>query len=223
MRRTSRSRSSTSAWSHGAPRAKPRMPAAGPGKHAGAHERRLSCTPSEAGRLRRLRARLADAGHGSCRGRRSSRNTDRRRSSIRATPARSRPPVSSSFRYAMAAMIDPVTLEVIRNTLPAIANEMAADLQRTSYNMMIYEVCDFCTALIGHQRPADLAECRRRLALRRRSRRHHRRRRRPLGRGWIRATSDVFITNHQRVAGQHLNNIVIYMPSFTPASSSASR
>jgi N-methylhydantoinase B/oxoprolinase/acetone carboxylase alpha subunit len=29
-------------------------------------------------------------------------------------------------------MLDPVTLEVIRNTLPAIANEMAADLQRTS-------------------------------------------------------------------------------------------
>ena len=48
-------------------------------------------------------------------------------------------------------MIDPVTLEVIRNTLPAIANEMAADLQRTSYNMMIYEVCDFCTALTDAQ------------------------------------------------------------------------
>ena len=46
------------------------------------------------------------------------------------------------------AMIDPVTLEVIRNTLPAIANEMAADLQRTSYNMMIYEVRDFCCGLI---------------------------------------------------------------------------
>ncbi len=44
--------------------------------------------------------------------------------------------------------LDPVTLEVIRNALPAIANEMAADLQRTSYNMMIYEVRDFCTALV---------------------------------------------------------------------------
>ena len=44
--------------------------------------------------------------------------------------------------------LDPVTLEVIRNALPAIANEMAADLQRTSYNMMIYEVRDFCTALL---------------------------------------------------------------------------
>ncbi len=28
--------------------------------------------------------------------------------------------------------LDPVTLEVIRNALPAVANEMAADLQRTS-------------------------------------------------------------------------------------------
>jgi N-methylhydantoinase B/oxoprolinase/acetone carboxylase alpha subunit len=33
--------------------------------------------------------------------------------------------------------LDPVTLEVIRNALPAISTEMAADLQRTSYNMML--------------------------------------------------------------------------------------
>ena len=44
--------------------------------------------------------------------------------------------------------LDTVTLEVIRNALPAVANEMAADLQRTSYNMMIYEVRDYCTALL---------------------------------------------------------------------------
>ncbi|MGB7035858.1 MAG: hydantoinase B/oxoprolinase family protein, partial [Xanthobacteraceae bacterium] len=51
-------------------------------------------------------------------------------------------------RAARRVTLDPVTLEVIRNALPAIANEMAADLQRTSYNMMIYEVRDFCTALV---------------------------------------------------------------------------
>ena len=49
----------------------------------------------------------------------------------------------------MTVKLDPVTLEVIRNALPAIANEMAADLHRTSYNMMIYEVRDFCTALVA--------------------------------------------------------------------------
>ena len=48
--------------------------------------------------------------------------------------------------------LDIVTLEVIRNALPAVANEMAADLQRTSYNMMIYEVRDFCTAVLSADR-----------------------------------------------------------------------
>ena len=107
--------------------------------------------------------------------------------------------------------LDPVTLEVIRNTLPAIANEMAADLQRTSYNMMIYEVCDFCTALttpagqlmsqniggVSHF-VADLGVIIEDIVARRERE------------GFC--EGDVFITNHQRVAGQHLNNIVIYMP-----------
>jgi len=33
----------------------------------------------------------------------------------------------------MSAKLDPVTLEVIRNALPAIAKRDGADLQRTSY------------------------------------------------------------------------------------------
>ncbi len=108
-------------------------------------------------------------------------------------------------------MLDPVTLEVIRNTLPAIANEMAADLQRTSYNMMIYEVCDFCTTLtdakgrlisqnvggVSHF-VADLGVIIEDIV----------QREGPDGF----SPEDVFITNHQRVAGQHLNNVVIYMP-----------
>ena len=49
----------------------------------------------------------------------------------------------------MSTELDTVTLEVLRNALPAVANEMAADLQRTSYNMMIYEVRDYCTALLN--------------------------------------------------------------------------
>src|SRR3954447_10435976 len=51
-------------------------------------------------------------------------------------------------RRETGAGLDPVTLEVMRNTLPAIADEMSYDLQRTSYNMMIYEVRDYCTALL---------------------------------------------------------------------------
>jgi len=51
--------------------------------------------------------------------------------------------------YAVTARLDPVTLEVIRNALPAVANEMAADLQRTSCDMSSHGVRDFCTALVS--------------------------------------------------------------------------
>src|SRR6478752_2550006 len=109
--------------------------------------------------------------------------------------------------------LDTVTLEVIRNALPAVANEMAADLQRTSYNMMIYEVRDYCTALLNTKGElisqnvggvshfvADLGVL--------------------VTDGMQRygaagfKPGDVIITNHQAVAGQHLNNVVIYMPYF---------
>jgi N-methylhydantoinase B len=109
--------------------------------------------------------------------------------------------------------LDPVTLEVIRNALPAVANEMAADLQRTSYNMMIYEVRDFCTALVDPKGQlisqnvggvshfvADLG-----VIITDGMKRYGEK-------GF--APGDVIITNHQAVAGQHLNNIVIYMPYF---------
>jgi N-methylhydantoinase B len=109
--------------------------------------------------------------------------------------------------------LDPVTLEVIRNALPAIANEMAVDLQRTSYNMMIYEVRDFCTALVNTDGElisqnvggvshfvADLG-----VVVADGMRRYGREGFKP---------GDVIITNHQAVAGQHLNNVVIYMPYF---------
>lgn len=109
--------------------------------------------------------------------------------------------------------LDAVTLEVIRNALPAVANEMAADLQRTSYNMMIYEVRDYCTALLDTKGElisqnvggvshfvADLGV----LVVDGMKR---------YGRDGFRP-GDVLITNHQAVAGQHLNNVVIYMPYF---------
>jgi N-methylhydantoinase B len=109
--------------------------------------------------------------------------------------------------------LDAVTLEVIRNALPAIANEMAADLQRTSYNMMIYEVRDFCTALINTEGElisqnvggvshfvADLG-----VIITDGMKRY--------GKDGFKP-GDVIITNHQAVAGQHLNNIVIYTPLF---------
>ena len=44
--------------------------------------------------------------------------------------------------------ISPITVEVVRNGLAHIANEMATVLRKTSYNMMIYEVGDYCCAVV---------------------------------------------------------------------------
>lgn len=107
--------------------------------------------------------------------------------------------------------LDLVTLEVIRNGLPAITNEMSFALQRTSYNMMIYEVRDYCCGLIDVNGDllsqntggvshfvADLGTVIRDGITR-------------YGRDGFKP-GDVIITNHQRVAGQHLNNVVVYTP-----------
>ena len=109
--------------------------------------------------------------------------------------------------------VDPVTLEVLRNALPAIADEMSVDLQRTSYNMMIYEVRDYCCALLDSDGRlisqniggvshfvADLGVVIKDGVAR-------------YGRDGF-APGDVLLTNHQRVAGQHLNNICVYTPFF---------
>jgi N-methylhydantoinase B len=109
--------------------------------------------------------------------------------------------------------IDPVTLEVLRNALPAIADEMSVDLQRTSYNMMIYEVRDYCCALLDADGRlisqniggvshfvADLGVVIKDGVAR-------------YGREGF-APGDVLLTNHQRVAGQHLNNVCVYTPFF---------
>jgi N-methylhydantoinase B len=124
-----------------------------------------------------------------------------------------KPAMRGSHKPRRRQDLDPVTLEVIRNALPAIANEMAADLQRTSYNMMIYEVRDFCTSLVNTKGElisqnvggvshfvADLGVIITDVMAR-------------YGADGF-APGDVIITNHQAVAGQHLNNIVIYTPYF---------
>lgn len=109
--------------------------------------------------------------------------------------------------------LDLVTLEVIRNALPAISNEMSYVLQRASYNMMIYEVRDYCCSLVDPEGNllsqntggvshfvADLGVVVKDAVSK-------------YGHHGLKP-GDVIITNHQRVAGQHLNNMVVYTPFF---------
>src|SRR5579884_1733893 len=112
-----------------------------------------------------------------------------------------------------ATRLDPVTLEVIRNALPAITNEMSYDLQRTSYNMMIYEVRDYCCALLDvdgrllSQNMGGVSHFVSDLGVVVKDGVGQ------YGREGF-APGDVIVTNHQRVAGQHLNNICVYTPIF---------
>jgi N-methylhydantoinase B len=109
--------------------------------------------------------------------------------------------------------VDPITLEVLRNALPAVANEMSLDLQRSSYNMMIYEVGDYSCALLDAegaliaQNMGGVSHFVSDLGVVIRD---------GLDRFGIDgfAPGDVILTNHQAVAGQHLNNVVVYTPIF---------
>ena len=47
--------------------------------------------------------------------------------------------------------ITPITVEVVRNAVNAYADEMATALCKSAYNMMIYEVRDYCCGLLDAQ------------------------------------------------------------------------
>jgi N-methylhydantoinase B len=109
--------------------------------------------------------------------------------------------------------VDPITVEIIRCALKAAANEMSAVLKKTAYNMMIYEVQDYCVSIVDAQGrtlsqnegalPIFLAD---------------------LGVAVQDGLEvyglenihpgDVFLVNHPEICGQHLNNMVVYTPFF---------
>ncbi len=109
--------------------------------------------------------------------------------------------------------VDPITLEVLYASLPAIANDMATDIRRSSYNMMIYEVGDFVCAVLGPngeliaQNAGGLAHFVTDLGVIIRD---------ALDRFGAASfePGDVVLHNHQRSGGQHLNNVCVYRPIF---------
>jgi N-methylhydantoinase B len=111
------------------------------------------------------------------------------------------------------AALDPITLEVVRHSLRAILDEQDTNITRTAFSPLVYEIRDFCTALLDAEGnlisqgrmgiPIFLSD---------------------LGppirdgleiygkRGF--APGDAVMTNYAAVCGQHLNNIVMYVPAF---------
>lgn len=107
----------------------------------------------------------------------------------------------------------PITVEVVRNSIVAYADEMANALCKAAYNMMIYEVRDFCCGLIDTKGrmisqnrgglPIFLADLG--VAVEDGIKRY--------GLDGFKP-GDIMIMNHGEVCGQHLNNVVIYAPCF---------
>jgi N-methylhydantoinase B len=109
--------------------------------------------------------------------------------------------------------VSPITQEVVTHSLIAYADEMALALCKSAYNMMIYEVRDFCCGLIDTDGlmicqntgglPIFLADLG--IAVKDGIERY--------GLDGF-APGDVVIMNHGGVCGQHLNNVVVYTPCF---------
>src|SRR6202020_2871386 len=111
-----------------------------------------------------------------------------------------------------ASSIDPITVEIVRNGLLAVTEEMKSNLMRTAYNMIIYEALDFTVGLFT----ADGATVSMGLGL-------------PM---FIRGMSesvkgkikdfglagihpgDILITNDAYITGSHLNHVTLTLPVF---------
>ena len=113
----------------------------------------------------------------------------------------------------MSKQVDPITLEVVRNNLIANAEEMAKVLVRTAYNIMIFEVQDFCVGILDENGdlmaqntgglPIFLSDMS--VAVKDGIEKY--------GIDGFKP-GDVIIMNYPWVCGQHLNNVVIYTPTF---------
>jgi len=130
------------------------------------------------------------------------------------------PARSGDTKTASSHGVDPITLEIIRQLLQAIPDEIETDLTRTAFSPLIYEYKDYAVGvvdadgrLITQSRggiPIFLANV--------------------LGLAVLDGIAiygrenihpgDVLITNHSGTMGQHLNNVVMYTPVFDPADAS---
>jgi N-methylhydantoinase B len=109
-------------------------------------------------------------------------------------------------------LVDPITLEVIRNGLVSITNQIDANITRTAFSPYIYEYRDYAVGFVGCDgglvaqsvggMPIFVADSvgagvRDGLAIFGAEGMYH---------------GDVIVCNHAEVQGQHLNNTVMYTP-----------
>jgi len=108
--------------------------------------------------------------------------------------------------------IDPVVVEIVRNGVLAVTEEMKTNLMRTAYNMIIYEALDFTTGLftlagetvsIGIGLPTfirGMAE-----TVKAKIRHFGLKNMKP---------GDIYVTNDSYTTGSHLNHFTFTLPIF---------
>jgi len=108
--------------------------------------------------------------------------------------------------------IDPITVEIVRNGLLAVTEEMKSNLMRTAYNMIIYEALDFTVGLftaegdtvsIGLGLPMFI----RGMSETVKAKIKH------FGHSGIHP-GDILITNDAYITGSHLNHVTLTLPVF---------
>ena len=108
--------------------------------------------------------------------------------------------------------VDPVTVEILRNGVISVTEEMKTHLMRTAYNMIIYEALDFTVGLftaegetvsIGLGLPMFI----RGMSETVKAKLRH------FGREGIHP-DDILITNDAYITGSHLNHVTLTMPIF---------
>jgi len=115
-------------------------------------------------------------------------------------------------RSAARRKVDPVVVEIVRNGVLAVTEEMKTNLMRTAYNMIIYEALDFTTGLftpegetvsIGIGLPMFI----RGMAETVKAKIKH------FGYKNIRP-GDIYVTNDSYITGSHLNHFTFTLPIF---------
>src|SRR5215469_4987570 len=108
--------------------------------------------------------------------------------------------------------VDPVVVEIVRNGVIAVTEEMKTNLMRTAYNIIIYEALDFTTGLftpdgetvsIGIGLPMFI----RGMAETVKAKIRH------FGRDNIKP-GDIYVTNDAYITGSHLNHVTLTLPIF---------
>jgi N-methylhydantoinase B len=111
-----------------------------------------------------------------------------------------------------SSSIDPITVEIVRNGLLAVTEEMKSNLMRTAYNMIIYEALDFTVGLftaegdtvsIGLGLPMFI----RGMSETVKAKIKH------FGHSGIHP-GDILITNDAYITGSHLNHVTLTLPVF---------